>query len=326
MGALRFDLIETQEGFRAIEAQWRTLERRAGPGNFYASFDWVMMAWPQSARPVAIATVWEGERLSLGLPLHRVRGKDGSLRFVGMLGALIQFVDALIDDDADDHAAVTLMLRGLRDVGHGRSLQLVAVPAGSPIASLAPMSAAAVIGQSPQIDMPEGFAAYFAQRSHNMRADHGRMMRRLGATVRVADSQSWEEDLDWLLATKRAWTPRERVPLRPWVSSRVARDGLVALGRLWVDDGRAVMTLLESAGKRVAAGLNFRLGTVATFYATTYAAAQARHSPGHALMVENLKVLAALGVKRVDLMPYRAAYKERVKTSSVLLRSVKLDL
>jgi CelD/BcsL family acetyltransferase involved in cellulose biosynthesis len=326
MRALRFDLVETQEGFWAIEAQWRVLEARAALPNIYACFDWVTMAWSQSGLSVAIATVWDGDRLVLGLPLNRMRQDDGSSKFTGMMGAMIQFVDALIDGDADSDEAVAVLLAGLREVGRGTTLRLLAIPATSPLGSRLPMATATLAGRPAQVDMPAGFDAYFAGRSRGSRSHHRRMMRQLGATVRVADARSWEADLDWFLATKRAWTPPGGEPLRPWVVSQAARDGLVMLGQRWADDGRAVLTLLKSGGVPVAGCLSFRLGAHATFYATTYAAPYARYSPGMTALIESLRVLGGLGVTRINLMQNRAAYKERLKTSTLLLRSVKIDL
>lgn len=325
MGTMRFGMAETLGEFRAIETEWRALETRAMPTSVYATFDWVTMSWPQSETPPAIAMVWDGERLVLGLPLCRVAGPNGQSHFAGLSGAMIQLVDALIDRDTDADKAIATLFVGLRVAG-GKSLALWGIPVDAPMGRQVPMSEDAVTGRPAQVEMPDGFELYFAQRSHEMRSRHGRMMRRLNATVRVASSASWEADLDWFLSTKRAWTPPGGEPLRPWVVSPLARDGLVILGRQWADDGRAVLTLLETGGERIAGCLNFRLGSVATFYATTYAAAHAKYSPGLTLLIETLRVLAGMGATRVDLMQYPAAYKERMKTSTAVLRSMTIDL
>lgn len=327
MSALRFSLVETFDAFGAIEDAWRDLESRTLPAGVYAAFDWIAMSWPQSGASSAAALVWEGERLVLGLPLSRTRQPDGWSHYGGLGGEMIQLADILIDRDVDADAAIGQLLTGLRTAGRGSVLQLFGIPVDTPLGRVVPMREADVTGRPAQIELEGGFDSYFAGLSARSRSRHRRMLRRLGGEVRVATASSWEDDLDWFLSTKRSWTPPSGEALRTWVTSPVARTGLLKLGRQWADDGRAVLTLVDASdGRRAAACLCFCLDTQAVFYATTYDPAFANYSPGVVLLVETARLLAERGITRLDLMQFPAAYKDRLKTSTRVLRQVTIDL
>jgi CelD/BcsL family acetyltransferase involved in cellulose biosynthesis len=323
---MRVALIETMAGFAAIEAQWRGLEARTIPTSPYACFDWVAMSWPQSHRPPVVLTVWDGERLILGLPLTRkAEEADGRAHYVGLTGAMIQPVEPLIDREVDAAATLDTALAGLRSAGRGATLRLGGIPADSLLGRRLP-NEPSFAGDSAVIDLPDGFAPFWAGLSQKLRAQQRRMLRQLAARVRVADSASWAADLDWFLMTKRAWTASDGEPLRPWLVSAVAREGLSWLGERWADTGRAFLTVLETGGERAAATLSFALGDQATFYATTYDPAYAAYSPGRGLMIETVRLLAERGITRIDLMQYPSAYKDRLKSATCVMRTVMVDL
>lgn len=321
-----FELIETRARFGEIEAAWRALEARTLPAAVYAGFDWVALSWPHAPATVA-AALWKDGRLVAALPLSRQRQATGACQYHTPGGPLIQLASLLIDRDEESDAVITDLLSALATAGNGISLDLVGIPVDSPLGRCAPLSPEAISGRPAQIDLPNGFGPYYAGLSANARSRHQRMLRRMDARARMADSSSWKDDLDWFLATKRNWTPPSGEPLRAWVTSPAAREVLLGIGERWADDRRAILSVLETGrGERAAAKLNFRLGREATFYATTYDPAFAACSPGQVLMLESVRLLAELGVTQLDMMQFPAAYKERFKTSTKVLRRLTIDL
>lgn len=328
-GASGFALVETDAAFADLETHWRRLEAEARPTLPYLGYDWVRLAWTEardSRRQPAIATVWGDGRLLLALPLERSPARNRQANYGLLQSQLLQTADVVLADDADAAAVIAGLFAGLRETGRGASLALGNVAVGSPLHAGAARNAA-VAGRSAQVEMPEGFAAFFAQHSSKTRSQHRRMLRHLGnATLRAATADTWDEDLAWFLETKRAWVPPSGEPLRPWVASTKAEAGLREIGARWASDGRAVLTVLEGGGERLSGCLCFRRGELAVLYAVAFRAAFARYSAGRTAIVETLACLSAGGVRRVDLMPFPSEWKERLRTSDQQMATLKIDL
>ena len=321
----KFELVDTLARFGELEAAWVDLEARTLPTAAFAGFDWIALSW-RHAPDTVVATVWEDDRLVLGLALSRRPGKGGRWRYRMPRGPMIQLASILIDRETDSAAAITSLLTGLRTEGRGDSLKLLGIPADSPLGRWTPMTDEAVSGEPAQIDLPEGFEPYFASLSRNARWQHRRRLRNYRG-VRVATAASWPDDLDWFLRTKQVWTPPSGEPLRDWLTSPAGADLLAGLGAKRADNGGALLLMLETPdGVRAAGKLMISLGDRAIFYATTYDPAFAHDSPGNVLLVEALRIVAARGIVQLDLMPFHADYKDRFKTSTEVQRRIRIDL
>jgi CelD/BcsL family acetyltransferase involved in cellulose biosynthesis len=327
--ALRFRLTRTDAEFAALEPAWRQLEACARPALPSLDYDWVRLAWGAArvaGREPVIASVEAEGRLALALPLLRRTPRRGRVRYTLLHGTLLQTTDVLLAHNTDGAAAIAKLFAGLRRRGKGASLVLANVADGTPLHAGAAASAEATEA-SALVDMPDGFDAYFSTHSPAMRSQHRRMKRRLGGTtLRLARAATWDDDLRWFLDTKRAWTPPDGSKLRDWVTSPAAEADLRTLGRLWADDGRAVLAILEEGGQRLAGCLCFRRGETAVLYAVGYRAEHARYSAGRTAIIETLAALAASGVGRVDMMPFPAEWKDRLKTGTQEMATLRIDL
>ena len=178
-------------------------------------------------------------------------------------------------------------------------------------------------GNSPYLDLSEGFAAYTAEhtRGHPKTAsDTRRKARRLERDVgplrlefRTTDPQVFRTLLAWKTAQYRR-TKVTNVFAFPWT--------VRLLERILGENGEAfagVLSALYAGGRLATAALTLRSFGVLHGWFTAYDPDLYRYSPGLNMLTELAREAAARGVRRLDLGKGDADYKTHFMTGATPL-------
>lgn len=273
---------------------------------------WCRHLAPQ--RPLHVRAVAQGGVTVALLPLVEI---DGTLRFIGYGDG-----DLLGPVAAPEHQVLALTELAAWALHGGHRL----------IADEVPASRAAALGGAvrrttplPVIDVPPGgFPELLASRSRNLRESVSRRRRRLerahDVTVRAANAQSLERDLDTLMTLHHArWGRASTVFSGPRVAFH-RELAYAALSRGWLR-----LRLLELDGRPVAATYGFRVGQAEWFYQTGRDPAFEGASVGVVLFAATVRAACEEGAREFWLGRGDQRYKRSWATRDAAVQSVLVE-
>lgn len=331
---LSFELIDSEEGLKAVAVEWRELSLRMTPTSPFSDIQWVTMVFRRVvaanlSRPL-VAVVRQDGALVLGIALQCVPYRWFFRRFVGTDAYFRQTESIVIALEGDAAAWLATLCRGLRFSWRYTALVLSRLPALgrlNALATRASIRSSVAVGVT---DLSRGYEHYLASFARQTRSELRRMRKLLAAhgpiTERAATVETFAEDLHWLLEQKRRWSPPGNGPLAQWVALPECEADLNELAQSWLRDRRLALLQIELSGRRVAAGLVLCAGETAVFYATTYDPDFAQFSPGRMLAFRLMEWAAANGITRFDFMGGRWQWKQRLETNQYRQLRIKLPL
>jgi CelD/BcsL family acetyltransferase involved in cellulose biosynthesis len=260
---------------------------------------------------VEIAIVEEGNRLVALFPFQRHR------RDVGIpVGGIISDYHGLICAEqyrCDLREIIRLSRLAIFDFEHCPITQLSFTPFHRYLAS------------SPQIDLSDGYQAYFKARSavRSEQIKLRRIEREVGPLRFVAHDAS-DAGLRQVLAWKsKQYTNTGKRDLfkMPWIRAAVERI------RTTEEREFSGMVSLLYAGERLIAGhLGMRGQFVWHWWFPSYDPEMARYSPGIILLIKMVQHASQMGIRTIDLGAGTSSYKRRFMNASIPLASGSVEL
>lgn len=330
------ELIHHEQGFAALEDEWRALEARAPACEYFACFDWVWCWWrhfgaPSGAAPLLIAARRAGTLVAL-MPLAVDRA--GPYRYATLMGnGTGQYGDILADpapadpapaDRTELFAALWSGLKGARvDAVHFDTVRDDSVLA----AFLAPRRKC--VGQeqsSYEVDTSAfaDFDAYTASRAARQRKDLRRRRRRLaeaGSPVYtvVTDPCAIGETAIRAIELKREWLAERGLHGRFLARANVGAWLADVAGRAHAR-GRLHLSVLRVGPTLAAAQLAFRCGRRLVAYFGAFNVAYSRHSVGRLHLEDHVAEVFEAGWT-LDLLPPGDDYKLEWASPGAIARS-----
>jgi CelD/BcsL family acetyltransferase involved in cellulose biosynthesis len=325
---LTVQLVDTEAGFFAVEAEWNELQERSTNATIFTTFEWARVAWDfrgPGIRPYVLK-FYDGPAL-VGLAplrLRQVRWQPRLLQHIAM-----GFPDASLADYLDvlsasgyEQAVIQRMLTFLMehknewDVFDWRSLA-----AASP--SCAPLVAGArrlglhllVSRESPSHDvtLPPSWKAFLATLSPNMRSTIERKTRKIvrerdARFEQVCSPEEAERMIQQLFAFQQErWTVADPELRNTFIAfSRQVVPGLLRRG--WLD-----LRVLRAGEAPIAVFWNFRFHGTVYYYLSAFDQAEewSKYSIGTILLGDTIKHAIEDGFHTFDLMRGDHAYKTR---------------
>lgn len=331
--ALTTETIVHDAGLAAIEDEWRALWQQPAHPSPFLRYEWVAMCWRRVAAnspgsPRLVVVRQDGE-LVLAAPLMRHRRFGPLHEFHELTTTLPQYAEMLIKHDGPHEEWGRAFLR--EALRHPLALRVclgrLPAPGEFGAAARGMKAKRTLYGDATLALLPDGYEAYLETRSKKLRSDHRRQALRLGetgaVTFRLADAQTLDGDLDWLLQQKRQWQPRSG-ELRTWLglpgAERDLRDYCHAM--LAADD--LCFGILQIDGQRVGGALSFVARHAGLFYVLAYDPAFERYSPGRTALLLGMEAMALRGVTRFDFMGGGTEWKKRLGTDEMRVERVRL--
>jgi len=177
------------------------------------------------------------------------------------------------------------------------------------------------VGNSPFMDLAEGYEAYCDQRHRSGSSVIRRTARKLRKLQREYGEVAFElhdcgqTGLQKLIEWKSAQHIRTGVVdvfQCGWVT-----DLLRGVQRAQTDSFSGIMSVLSVGGQPIAVHLGMKTRTVAHMWYPAYNTAFGGYSPGMILFLELASRLAAAGVVRVDLGPTPQRYKQSLRSGDI---------
>ena len=335
-GGLRIDRIGDEDGFAALEADWRALEARAPHSEYFSSFDWAWCWWDHFGRAgtsaPALVTARRSGRLVAVMPLAIVTA--GPYSFAVMMGAGTgQYGDILVDRALTDRDALFAALwRGIAALGVD-AIQADNVRGDSALAALLAPRRKWAGAAEPSYEVVTGdfagFEAYMATRTGRQRKDLRRRRRRLAeeGEARYEVVTGPEEIGDVAaraIALKREWLAERglhgRFVGRPNVDAWMADVARRAHAR-----GRLHLSVFRVGDRLVAAQVAFLSDTRLVAYFGAFDVAWSRLSVGKLHLEDHLAEMFPTG-RTIDLLPPGDDYKIEWATPGVAARSYLVPL
>ena len=309
----------SRAGFRALEMEWRELERDASGATLFQSFDWCRAVWDhheaekQRFDPL-ILTLRDAGRLIGLLPLRRVRSGLACV-VTGFGEPYQQYTDALVAPDAPADVAERLLdaacrLRGCDGVNllKVRDDSRLAAPLARRGATRGNADAAPFVELAPFADFKAYHATVNAKTRKNMRNARNRLTR-AGTLAHHAAAEAGE--VATLVA--RAHAGRERWLEEQGLTSRAFRDpsfGAFAQAVARPESGLVTLAMsLTLDGHPIADQWGFIFNGRYYAYVATWAAEFEEASPGKLHLEEVLRACHARGVAVADFLMPAARYK-----------------
>jgi CelD/BcsL family acetyltransferase involved in cellulose biosynthesis len=174
--------------------------------------------------------------------------------------------------------------------------------------------------RAPFVDLPEGWAAAYAERvSARRRREHGRLGRRLAESGRVEFAVL--RDGDAIVAALHEAFALHAARFESGIDRSDFRDASdrashVVRARLLAADGVARFATLRVDGRLAAFGYYLVVGEVAWMYRCAFDPAMAAAQPGIQLLLHCFEEASAEGVRRVEFLGGEHAYKLVFATGS----------
>ena len=176
------------------------------------------------------------------------------------------------------------------------------------------------VGESPFIDLTNGFEAYCAEKKRSGRAIEqaarkARKLEREVGPLRFELHDTSDDGFQRLLAWKSAQH------LRTKVFDAFQLDWLVTLldriRQTQTESFAGLMSVLYVGDQPVAVHLGIRGKTVAHIWYPAYDVAYGKYSPGITLLLRLTKALARTGVQRIDFAARQHVYKTRFMSGAI---------
>ncbi|MDP6466871.1 MAG: GNAT family N-acetyltransferase [Pirellulaceae bacterium] len=177
------------------------------------------------------------------------------------------------------------------------------------------------VGNSPFMNLTDGFGAYCAERQRSGSSVVRKTARKLRKLQRKVGQVCFE---------LHDGGQRGLEKLIEWKSAQHARTGVIDVFRRgWVTDllrrvhchqdtdFSGVMSVLSVGGQPIAVHLGMRTGTVAHMWYPAFDTDFGEYSPGMILFLEMARELAKQGVVRIDLGPTPQRYKQSLRSGDI---------
>ena len=301
--------------FAQLREPWDELVRAAPRPCAFLLHGWLSerIQAQDCRRSLAVVTVERDGQLVGGLPLA-VRRLLGARAAELLSGDSVSHADVL----ATDAAAAAAVLRALPELPADFVVATGILP-DSHLAS-APRFHFTERERSPYVEMPDGWAAAYTERtSARRRREHARLGRRL-AESGVVEFRVLTEGDEIVAALHEAFELHaarfdcgvDRSDLR----HPADRASHLARARRLAADGVARFATLRVDGRLAAFGYYLVVGDVAWLYRCAFDPAMASTQPGIQLLLYCFEQASAEGVQRVEFMGGEHAYKLVFATGS----------
>ncbi|WBK01012.1 GNAT family N-acetyltransferase [Methylocystis parvus] len=328
----RIEVVRTYERFVEIGPQWRDICEDAGASLFQSHAwigAWAGAATDGDARDLRVVVAWRGDRIDAVAPfaIRRTCGLrilqwaaqgysdycDAVLRPGAAPSLLAQMWRALEKSCAFDFAVLT-------DVRPGACIGVLSERAGGFLQAYHREATCSRVLS----DAPTG-AAWFDAHPKKFRQNYRRGLAVLEENARVtfrllAPDEPLAPALARLCELKRL-----RLGEAAAHSSLFAQKGSATLNALvgaMAREGALRVFVIERDNEIIAISVNFEYRGELFAYLTAFDPAFARGSPGMALMINYIKWAIDHGLKSIDLLRGDEAFKRRVATHSITLRSL----
>jgi CelD/BcsL family acetyltransferase involved in cellulose biosynthesis len=332
-------VIDDEDGWDAIRADWDDLHRSIPDASVFLHFVWLRSWWREYGATygtggLRILTMWADGILTGVLPLY-LSGRPGGLRTRGL--RFISTGEAEVEETCPDYLdllcrpgaeaeCAALAWREIERLEWDR-LDLLDVPATSAFlhSIRAPRRARRVDrGMCPIADLTGGFDTYLGRLSSNSRQQCRRLLR-----------EADQAEMRFELATGEdgpgAFDDLVRLHQDRWTTEQ--KPGAFASGRFtnfhrrlvrdWMPDGQVVLARLFLDDAPVAVLYGFMTGPSFAFYQSGVKLdAGPLRSPGNLAHLLLMKALAARGVTAYDFLKGSASYKERLATRENALAGI----
>ncbi|MCO5132674.1 MAG: GNAT family N-acetyltransferase [Xanthobacteraceae bacterium] len=328
------EIVESSERLAAVGEQWTRLWRDRD-GLVFQSHDWISTWWNTIDRPEQVALriglVWNGDRLIAVMPLAISRRKG--LRILEWAAvAYTDYGDLLLAPECSDAALDRLWTRICAAGGFDLASLTRLLPDAAAWRVFGPgrdhgiklradhrrETSARIAG-----DWTSG-AAWLASHPKKFRQGHRRGLRILKeeGTVRFRLLDAGEPlgpVLERLSCLKRKWLETNGLRSDLFEAETPVLEALVGVLRR---AGVLRLFVLELDGVPVAISVNLAQHDTMMAWVTTYDPAHARGAPGMRLIFEYIQWSIDHGLAQVDMLCGGEAFKDKLATHVVVLRSV----
>lgn len=301
--------------FAQLGDRWDDLVRSSPRPCAFLLHSWLSerIQFHDCRRSLAVITVERDGELVGALPL-------GVRRVLGARAAELLSGDSVSHGDvlAADRDAADAVVRALPEVPADFVMATGILP-DSHLAA-APRFRFTERERAPFVDMPDGWAAAYAERtSSRRRREHARLGRRLAESGAVEFEVLTDGDEivaalheAFELHAARFETGVDRSDFR----EPADRASHIVRARLLAEDGAARFATLRVDGRLAAFGYYLVVGDVAWMYRCAFDPAMAATQPGIQLLLYCFQQASAEGVKRVEFLGGEHAYKLVFATGS----------
>jgi CelD/BcsL family acetyltransferase involved in cellulose biosynthesis len=314
MNDLELSVVSTAEGLAALAPEWDTLVHAAARPCPFLLHGWVTAWWRHlgAGSTLAVIAARRGGTL-VGIAPMIIQKRHG-LRACRLLGGAESALGDLLVTRDDDHAIARALLQRVAQLRFDY-LDVFGVPGDGPLTH-------ACVGQrlvdiervgAPVLNMPDGWAAAYAERIHGKkRALHRRRMRQLGAvgaigwsTARTPDEVAGELEHAFEIHARR-WSGR---PDGSSFGVAAARDFHRAAAAALAAQDAVRIVVLRIDDRPVAFQYSFVIGTTLYLHRIAFDPVLAPHSPGQLTLLHAIGDAASEGIRRVEFLGGNERYK-----------------
>jgi CelD/BcsL family acetyltransferase involved in cellulose biosynthesis len=330
---LSYSIVRDDMSFNALQSEWEDLFRRAAVQTPFLRHSWLRLCWDRQrdvqGTELFIVVVRKHDRPVLIAPFVKLGNR---LSFLD--SATPQYNDVLVEDSVDASVYVGYLWKTLGSIRPIRHLVSKWVRDDSLLVehlAAARQESEPASYRAPFIDLTKfgGWEVYLRSLSGKLRRDHGRLWRNLqrrGAVeFRLANSNTYSNDMAWLFAQKRQWLD-EKGKSSTWLKAPGTEELFTAAAKEGIDSGRTWLEVLSVDGETIAASLSFREGSTLYMSKGAYDPAWRTYSPGRTLDLQTIQRAFEEGIQKCDIMIGRGSLKERLATGMIRVRSRKIRL
>ncbi|TIO11013.1 MAG: GNAT family N-acetyltransferase [Mesorhizobium sp.] len=330
------EIIDRPAEFARLADEWDELAKGAADLAVFRSHAWVSRCWQRHqamhGRSMYIVVIRDGAELVLAAPFVRIADWYGTATLAWLDSMTPLYNDILVVSDQRSDALKQALWRHIRRQWSIRALKLNCVRDDAEIAPILDKAGAIRTWETvaPALDI-SAFTSrddFLASQSSNARYNlrrYTRLMEREGPVRfrEIGSAGDLEASIRWIFAHKRKWV-EARFGAANWIAAAGVEEMFLDVTAFESRRGRASVVVLETKQEIIAAVLLFRCGGTIFPSKLAYDPAWRKVSPGWVLMMHIIGEACATGVRSVDFMIGRDAWKDRFGGQSIAVSNYRL--
>ncbi|RWO80993.1 GNAT family N-acetyltransferase [Mesorhizobium sp.] len=332
----RVEVIDRPAEFPRLAIEWDELAKGAADLAVFRSHEWVSRCWQRHqtmhGRSMHIVVIRDGGELVLAAPFVRIADWYGTATLVWLDSMTPLYNDILVVHDQRSDALKQALRRYIQRQWSIRALKLNCVREDAEIAPLLNKvgasrtweTAASALDISSFASRDDFLASQSSKARYNLRR-YIRQMEREGPVRfrEIASARELETSVRWIFAHKRKWV-EARFGAANWIAAPGAEEMFLDVSTFESSRGRASVMALETKQEIIAAVLLFRCGGTVFLSKLAYDPGWRKVSPGWVLLMHIIGEACATGIRSVDFMIGRDAWKDRFGVQSVAVSNYRL--